>query len=62
MDEQLDIRDLNVILESLRYSKQRIADYPDHPSYQFKQQQLAPIEETMRKVRALRKRMLSTFV
>lgn len=55
MEEELDAHDLDVILESLQYSKQRIADYPDHPSYEFKQQQLAPIEETMGKVRTLRK-------
>lgn len=57
MDEQLNMRDFDVILESLKYSKQRIADYPNHPSYEFKQQQLAPILETMEKVRALRKAM-----
>jgi hypothetical protein len=55
MDEELNIHDLDVILLSLEYSKQRVADYPHHPSYEFKQQQLAPILETMRKVRALRK-------
>ena len=55
MSKQLSASDLDVILESLKYSKQRIQDYPDHPSYQFKQQQLEPIEEAMRKVSALKK-------
>jgi hypothetical protein len=57
MSDELGAKDLYVILESLKYSKQRIQDYPDHPSYEFKQEQLKPIDEAMRKVRSLQKEM-----
>jgi len=57
MEEQLSLNDLDVILESLSYSKQRIADYQHHPSYEFKQQQLERINRTILKVRELRKKI-----
>ena len=60
MTEQLDAKDFYVILESLTYSIQRIEDYPHHPSYEFKQQQLRPLQETMRKVRSIKKEMEQT--
>ncbi len=54
MIEELQTSDLNVILESLRYSKQRIEDYREHHSSAFKRQQVARIEKVMVKVRAAR--------
>jgi hypothetical protein len=50
---ELTIEDLNVIKESLKYSKQRIEDYQEHPSYEIKQQKLAPINEVALKVSEL---------
>jgi hypothetical protein len=44
MYEDLTTGDFEVILESLSYSKQRIEDYPDHPSYEFKRQQVEQVE------------------
>ena len=60
MSEQLDAKDLYVIIESLKYSILRIEDYPHHPSYEFKQQQLKPLQETMQKVKSIKKEMEST--
>ena len=54
MIEGLNARDLEVILESLSYSKQRIEEYRDHPSSAFKKQQVERIEKVMAKVRAVR--------
>jgi hypothetical protein len=54
MDVQLSLEELDVILESLQYSKQRIEDYDKHPSYEFKRSQLERIERTVERVRALR--------
>lgn len=53
--QELSLSDLNVIKESLKYSKQRIEDYQEHPSYEFKQQQLAPINEVALKISELLK-------
>jgi hypothetical protein len=44
------LNDLDIIKESLKFSKQRVEDYQDHPSYEFKQQQLAAIIEVAQKV------------
>ena len=60
MSEPLDAKDVYVILESLKYSIQRIEDYPHHPSYEYKQQQLKPLQETMQKVKLLEKEMEQT--
>jgi len=49
----LSLSDLNVIKESLKYSKQRIEDYQEHPTYEIKQQKLAPINEVALKVSEL---------
>lgn len=47
--------DINVILESLKYSKMHIENYQSYPSYEYKQQQLARIEEVIQKLRDLKK-------
>lgn len=60
MSQQLDAKDVRVILESLKYSLQRIEDYPDHPSYEFKQQQLRPLQETMQKLKLIKKELERT--
>jgi len=49
----LTLGDFQVILESLQYSKQRIEDYRDHPSHEFKRQQVERVEKVMEKVRAI---------
>lgn len=46
----LSLSDLDIIKESLNYSRKRIEEYQDHPSYEFKQQQLARITNVATKV------------
>ena len=50
----LTVGDLEVILTSLEYSKQRIEDYA-HETYEIKRQSLVPIEAAIAKVRAMRR-------
>jgi hypothetical protein len=54
MDSQLTGDDIDVILESLKYSKRAIEDYPNHPSPEFKQNKLKRLDTVMAKVRSLR--------
>jgi hypothetical protein len=54
MIEELKTSDIDVILESLRYSKQRIEDYREQPSSAFKRQQVERFEKVIVKVRAAR--------
>ncbi|GAB3917195.1 hypothetical protein [Mucilaginibacter boryungensis] len=51
--ENLNLHDLEVIKESLSYSRKRIEEYQEHPSYEFKQQQLERINNVANKVSGL---------
>jgi len=53
MNSELTLDDFKVILESLEYSKQRIEDYKDHPSYEFKRQQVERVAKVMEKVKVI---------
>lgn len=53
MNNELTLDDFKVILESLKYSKQRIEDYRDHPSYEFKRQQVERVAKVMEKVKVI---------
>lgn len=58
---QFSIEDLDIIIESLKYSILKIENYPigegGYPSYEYKQDRLLPIKSTMEKVRELRKQI-----
>lgn len=46
-------QDINVMLESIKYSKQRVADAPGTP-YAVRQEKLAQLEVCEKKLRQLR--------
>ena len=55
MTDQLTTEELDLILESLRYTKQAFTDYKDYPTYEFKQARVATVESVIGKIRAIRK-------
>jgi hypothetical protein len=54
MEAQLSAEDLDVILTALSHAKHQAENHAFYPSYEFKQAQLARIENATQKVRALR--------
>ncbi|MCG9770137.1 hypothetical protein L1D59_16175 [Pseudoalteromonas piscicida] len=42
--------DLRIIKESLRYYKQKVVDYKEYPSQDFKQKQLQGVERVLDKL------------
>ena len=54
MTDRLTTEELDLILESLRHTKQAFADYKDYPSYEFKQARVAIVESVIEKIRAIR--------
>lgn len=54
MNNQLTTDDIDVIMESLKYSKRAIEDYQNHPTHEFKRNQLERIETALTKLRSLR--------
>ena len=55
MAEPLTIEDLDLIFQALGYQKQAFAEYKDYPTYEFKQAQVARVEDVIEKVRAIRR-------
>lgn len=53
MADQLTTEDLDLILESLRCTKQARSEYK-YESYEFKQGQVARLESVIEKIRAIR--------
>lgn len=51
---ELTREDLDFILESLKYTKRSFEEYQDYPSYDFKRERLATVEDVTAKVRAIR--------
>ena len=49
------IEKLDLILQALGYQKQAFAKYKDYPTYEFKQAQVAGVEDVIEKVRAIRR-------
>lgn len=47
--------EIGVILESLKYSKIKIEEYQGHPSYELKQKKIEEINNTIAKVKLLKK-------
>ena len=54
MNDQFSINELEVILESLKYSKKTFEDYDKYPSYEFKTQRIKEINELILKVKSLK--------
>lgn len=52
---ELNREDLDLILQSLNHTKQNYVDYDKHPSYEFKQLQIRKVEDTIKKIRSLKK-------
>ncbi len=57
----LNLNDIDVILESLKYSKMHTENYPigenGYPSYEYKRERLNRIEEVIGKVKELKKEL-----
>ena len=47
--------ELETILESLQYTKQKISEYTGYPSYQFKQERLKEVTDVIIKIREMKK-------
>jgi hypothetical protein len=54
MTDQLTTAELDLILESLRRTKQIFSEYKDYPSYEFKQTQVASVDSVIEKIRGIR--------
>lgn len=52
MMKHLSKIDLDIIIDSLNYTRKARQEYPDHPSVEFKNQQVSEIDKIMEKVRA----------
>ena len=57
MEHTLTKEELDTIIESLGYKKDRIQNYQEHPSYEFKQSELKKVEDLTDKIRAIKKSM-----
>jgi hypothetical protein len=53
MDE-LTAEDISLILESLRYTKEKFANYDRYPSEEFRRSRMADVEAVVAKIRRLR--------
>ena len=56
MIEELSKEDLALIEESLKYTRKNFEEYQRYPSYEFKQQQLKRVNDTLAKIREIKKR------
>lgn len=59
MKTDLTVEDIDVILESLKYSRHYVENYQGHPSYEFKQKRLEGINNAEAKIRALKKELVA---
>ncbi len=55
MDKEINIEDLELILESLRYTKLRFEEYDQYPSYEFKQKRIMNVVSVITKVEKLKR-------
>jgi hypothetical protein len=62
MNENLTRDDLELILESLSFGKERVTSYPHYPDEQFKRQQITRIERLMEKIRAMRRETKGSYL
>ena len=54
MEEELNIRDLEFILESLKYTKLKFENYEQYPSYEFKLSRIEDVNKVISKVQKLK--------
>lgn len=50
----LNSHDVQMILESLAYTRKAFEEYQDYPSYEFKQERIKEVDGVIEKVRAMR--------
>lgn len=55
----LSSKDVEMVLESLKYTKMKFEEYQGYPSYEFKQGRIKDVEEVIAKVSAIRKELKS---
>lgn len=55
MLDKISIKDLELILESLKYSKIKFEEYDKYPSNEFKTQRINEINELILKIKSLKK-------
>ncbi|WP_422355169.1 hypothetical protein [Roseivirga pacifica] len=58
MKELLKQQDLDLILESLKYSQKAYAEYQDYPSNDFRQQQIDKVEQVAKKIRDMKSQLV----
>lgn len=56
LKNRLDIKDLELILESLKYTKLKFQDYTKYPSQDFKQKRIDEVNAVIDKVKALKEK------
>ena len=54
-DGELSVQDFDRIIESLQFTRQHLEDYDGHPSYEFKRDRVAEVDETLNKARQHRR-------
>ena len=50
MNTKLTKKDLEFVLESLKYTKFKFEDYQQYPSYEYQQERIKEVQEVMLKV------------
>lgn len=53
MENELNEKDLNFILESLKYTKLKFEEYTKYPSYDYKLQRIEEVNNVIHKVKIL---------
>lgn len=54
---KLTKQDLELILESLKYTKLKFEDYEKYPSYEYKQERINEVNEVVGKIEALKREL-----
>lgn len=55
MFSALTVGEIDILIESLTYSKQRIQDYQDYPSPEFKQKRIEEVDALIAKLHIIKK-------
>lgn len=55
METKLTSQDCDLILESLRYTKEAFEAYKEYPSQEFKENRIAYVSEVIDKIKAIKK-------
>lgn len=54
IDEELNKKDLDFILESLKYTKLKFENYDQYPDYSYKQKRVEEVSKVITKVKKLK--------